>query len=70
MTREDALIEIGHLPIPVKETEELEDYVQKKLGLSKEEYHTILNDIAKSHKEYPNDEWIIKLYSQYKNKFN
>jgi N-acetyl sugar amidotransferase len=68
MRREDALLELAKSPLPMPEQLELEEYVQKKLGLSPIEYQEILNNKPKSYKEYPNDEWIMKAYAKFKSR--
>lgn len=68
MSRKEALEEISKPPIPQNEQMELEQYVQKKLGLTEEEYKKMLRDTPKSYKEYPNDEWIINAYAKFKNR--
>ena len=65
ITREDALIEILRPTIPTSDLEDLEDYVRKKLGLTLNQYDEILNAAPKSHREYPNDEWISIIYKKY-----
>ena len=66
MTREQALQQLSKPPITALEQIELEEYVMKKFGLTKEEYQKILTDKPRSYKEYPNDEWVINLYKKYK----
>ncbi len=69
MSREQAVEILSKPPIPPNEQVELEEYVQKKMGLSLIEYNDLLNRPPKSFKEYPNDEWIMKLYAKYKKRY-
>ena len=66
ISRETALLEIAKPPLPQNEQIELEEYVQKKMGLTKEEYQQILSAAPRSYRDYPNDEWIINSYKKYK----
>ena len=66
MSREAALAEIAKPAIPKNDQAELEEYVQKKMGLTPQEYQQILTDKPRSYREYPNDEWIINSYKKYK----
>ena len=65
ITRDGALEELQRPAIPASEQLELEEYVMKKMGLTKQEYDKIIHDKPRSFKDYPNDEWIIKLYKKY-----
>jgi N-acetyl sugar amidotransferase len=65
ITRDAALEELQRPAIPASEQLELEEYVMKKMGLTKEEYDKIIRDKPRSFKDYPNDEWIIKLYKKH-----
>jgi hypothetical protein len=68
ITREEAINELEKSQISIAELRELEEYVQKKLGYTLEEYNSLLNSPIKSYKDYPNDEWIINLYRKIINK--
>jgi len=65
ISRENALDELSRPPISNNDLLDLENYVSKKLGLDKNQYTSILNSQPKSHKDYPNDEWISILYKKY-----
>ncbi len=65
LKREDALKEISMPPLPKNEIVDLEEYVMKKLGLSSHQYSEILNAKHKSFRDYPNHEWISRLYKKY-----
>jgi N-acetyl sugar amidotransferase len=66
MTRENALEELAkplYDPIKLKEDKE---YVIKKLGLTNDEFNSIMEAPPKSYRDYPNDEKKLKLiYSIY-----
>jgi N-acetyl sugar amidotransferase len=66
ISRQKALEEINTPPISPTEKQQLELYVQKKLGLSPEAYATILNTPSRPHSDYPTDAFIMKLYAQFK----
>jgi N-acetyl sugar amidotransferase len=66
ITREKALSELAKPAISKSEEQDLIEYIRKKLGLSVLEYNNILNAPIKSHRDYPNDEWIIDLYAKFK----
>lgn len=68
LTREQAIKELQNPPIEVGELKNLEEYVQKKLGYTPEEYKELLRSPTKTYMDYPNDEWILKLYYKFKNK--
>lgn len=64
MTREEALKEMEKPPYPdEKLLQEDRAYVIKKFGLGEKEWEEIMNTPRKSYKDYPNDEFFIKLFS-------
>ncbi len=65
ITRDEAINEIKKPALKDTEKIELEEYLMKKLGLTLDEYNRILNSKPKSYKEYPNQEWITKIYKRY-----
>lgn len=65
MTRADALAKLQQPPIENLEAEQLEDYVQKKLGLSSHQYQSILSSPPIAFDQYPNDEWLLELYAKF-----
>jgi N-acetyl sugar amidotransferase len=66
LTREQAIKEFNHPPATKTQLRELEEYVQKKLGLTAEDYAALLNSPPRSYKEYPNDERIMSMYKKFK----
>ena len=66
ITRQQAIDELSTKPISDTELQELEKYVQKKLGFSEKEYNKLLNSAPLSYKDYPNDEKLINLYQKFK----
>jgi hypothetical protein len=68
ITRDYALSELMKKPISEDDLKDLERYVIKKLGFSKDEYESLLNTPPKSYKDYPNDEKIIRLYQKFKSR--
>lgn len=66
ITRDKAISEIENKPINDIDKNLLEEYVIKKLGITKSDYISILNTKEVSYKNYPNQEWIMKLYRKFK----
>ena len=66
ITREEAIEELKKLPYDSSKVEEEKNYVCKKLGISVEEFDSIMNLPPKTYKDYPNDksklEFIYGLY--------
>jgi N-acetyl sugar amidotransferase len=69
ISRAEAIVELEKAPLSERDLNELEHYVQKKLGLNLKEYNNILNNSPKSYKSYPNDEKVLKTYAEIKNIF-
>jgi N-acetyl sugar amidotransferase len=68
MNRDEAIQELQSPPIHANELKILEEYVQKKLGYTKLEYDQLLESPPKSYRDYPNDEWILKIFMKLKGK--
>ncbi len=70
ITRQEALIELQKPYISDLEKNDLEYYLMKKLDLSPEEYHKILNAPPVSFRQYPNYEWILNGYTRLKQRLS
>ncbi len=70
VSRQQALEELSNPAIPDEERQQLELYVQKKLGLNRESYAELLNTPPRAHQDYPTDAFIMKLYAQLKQKLS
>jgi N-acetyl sugar amidotransferase len=66
ITREEALNELTKPLLSADERRQLDLYVQKKLGLSEDDYNKLLNSPAVEYSQYPNDAFIINLYKKFK----
>jgi N-acetyl sugar amidotransferase len=56
ITREEALAELANPPTPKQQREQDREYVLKKLGLTKDDFMTIVGSPNKTHKDYPNSD--------------
>lgn len=63
ISRDEALEEIGKPPAPKEMLEQDRDYVIKKLGLSEDEFESILNAPNKTYADYPNNESLWKRFN-------
>lgn len=68
ISREEALRQLEEPPIPTQERKELISYFKKKMGYSDAEYDEMISAKPRSHKEFPNQEWIIDAYKKYMKK--
>ncbi len=64
MSREAALKELEKPALSQNETDQLEEYVQKKLGFTQQQYDEIKAAPPKSYKDYPNSEKWVSLYKK------
>lgn len=63
ISREEALEEISKPPAPKEMLEQDRDYVIKKLGLSEDEFESILKAPNKTYSNYPNNERLWKRFN-------
>jgi hypothetical protein len=56
MTRQDALSELKQPPTPRETLAQDREYVLKKLGITQEDFATILAAPLKTHRDYPNND--------------
>lgn len=63
ISREEALEEISKPPAPKEMLEQDRDYVIKKLGLTEDEFESILKAPNKTYSNYPNNERLWKRYN-------
>lgn len=63
ISRDEALEEIGKPPAPIEMLEQDRDYVIKKLGLSENEFESILKAPNKTYADYPNNESLWKRFN-------
>lgn len=63
ISREEALEEISKPPAPKEMLEQDRDYVIKKLGLSEDEFESILKAPNKTYADYPNNESMWKRFN-------
>jgi len=56
ITREEALAELANPPSPKEQREQDREYVLKKLGLTKDDFMTIVGSPNKTHRDYPNSD--------------
>ena len=68
MNREEAIKELESPPASKKVLNEDRDYVMKKLGLTNDEFDSIISNLNKEYTEYPNNEslwqkfdWFVKI---------
>ncbi len=66
ISRKEALNQLTQPSLGAKEKAELEEYVQKKLGLSKGDYSTLIYSNPVPYTAYPNNAALINLYQKYK----
>jgi N-acetyl sugar amidotransferase len=64
ITREDALEELKNPPASEEMLVNDKEYVMKKLGLSTEEFESIINDSNKTFNDYPNTDKLWKSFSK------
>jgi N-acetyl sugar amidotransferase len=67
MSRDEALSELEKKTVTDLDLQQLEEYIQKKLGLSEVEYSQIMNAPPRDFTDYRNSKWIINLYYRLKN---
>jgi len=70
MSRDEALAEIMKKPYDASKLEDEKEYISKKLNISKEELNIIINQPAKSFKDYPNNQMILELIYDIYRKIN
>jgi len=63
ISRDEALVEISNPPAPKQMLEQDRDYVIKKLGLSDDEFESIMNLPNKTYADYPNNESLWKRFN-------
>lgn len=63
ISRDEALKVLQEPPYPPAVMEQDAEYVIKKLGITSEEFEQIMAEPPKSYRDYPNEEWLYKLYS-------
>jgi N-acetyl sugar amidotransferase len=63
MTREEALREMAKPPLPPDRLRDEKEYVIKKLGLKPEDFEQIMSSSAKDHREYPNNEQLVRKFN-------
>jgi N-acetyl sugar amidotransferase len=63
ISRDEAMEEISNPPAPKQMLEQDRDYVIKKLGLSDDEFDSIMNSPNKTYADYPNNESLWKRFN-------
>lgn len=60
ISRDEALHELSHPPLPLEREKELKAYVLKKLGFSASEWEEIMSMEEVPHTSYPNRIWLVE----------
>ena len=67
ITREEALLDLQKSPYNTDKIEEDKTYVSKKLGISIEQFNTLLEQPPKTYRDYPNDQRMLEfIYNCYR----